>query len=443
MLFTCILEMWLWIITGFNILINVHGFASGGFPQSCGSMLPEHGNPAHDTEPPFLISYEEGNDEELFTVSLRSKNSIRFKGFMLQARDEEDNLVGTFKALNAYPTTLLDCDGTKASAVSQGDIQDKRLFEVQWIWPVESRKNKTNFRATFLSDFRTFWVNVLSPVNPTTTTTNEPGTTKPNTTPGTTKPDTTPGTTKPDTTPGTTKPNTTPGTTKSSILSPSTFKQPIVLMVIDSLLVPVKLEMSNMITNSPLSRRLDRMSKILFLVTCGALEIAALCLTIVFYQLQATLIALACVVITLTIVEIVNICLPLGPSHELSRKEICDLCAKVCSVIHEAFTLAFIYVGCLEIIDSTKNRTEPWPLWTLIAYTMWIVLVVVWVFVTTTERNAIPRRKKRETSSMNSGHRGQRKEVMLHAAKVAVRAGSGIVIIGTIAFAVALIVGIL
>ncbi|CAJ1060419.1 uncharacterized protein LOC117806328 [Xyrichtys novacula] len=285
-----------------------------------------------------------------------------------------------------------------------------------------------------------------------TTEPNSTSTTMPNTTINTTEPNST-STTMPNTTFNTTQPNTTNTTQPLSTLHCCT--EPDVLMLVCSVLVVVKMEISSIITTSvtdrlssqTVNRRLKvhllQASTILLLVFCGALEIPALVLTIVCDSSQATLIALVCVALSLTITEIVISSVPLGPSHDLcSRKNACDLTGQACSVVHEAFTLAYIYVCILEIVDLRINRRETWPLWVLIAYTAWIFLFIIWIIVFTYLRDAFLQRKIRE-SSTNAAQRGGKKKIRLLAAEVIVNVVSVIFILGTVAFAVAIIVGTL
>ncbi|CAJ1060417.1 uncharacterized protein LOC117806328 [Xyrichtys novacula] len=373
--------MWLWIITGLNIIVRVRGFSSGGFPQSCGTMLPQHGVGPTVTDAPFEISYVQGNEGDPFTVTLRSTDGGRFLGFMLEAREEGGPAVGRFSGVDGNPVFLLNCDGLTASAISQRNSQPKTTHQVKWMPPERLPDRDISFRATFLRSFVTYWVNVTKTLDSTTTTT--PSTTAQKTTPVTTEHMSTSSTGVPTPTP-------TPP-------PPHCPFEIVILMVVCSVLLVTKMEMSNIIANSvtksPVSRLLNRMSKISFLVFCGALEISALVLGIVKDCSSTALIALLCVAITLTVLEIVISSLPLGPSHEL--KGICEIFAKVCSVIHEAFILAVIYVCYLESAGTRGNRKNIWPLWVLIAYTVWILLFVVWVFIFTVHKHAILRRRKR------------------------------------------------
>ncbi|KAM7011985.1 uncharacterized protein LKV04_022367 [Tautogolabrus adspersus] len=206
-------------------------------------------------------------------------------------------------------------------------------------------------------------------------------------------------------------------------------------MVINSLLVVLKMEMSNMITitvnNSILSRRLNRMSKIICCMLCLAVEIPSMVLLIVYESSQVTLIALLSVVIIVNVLVFVLTSLPIGPNLEL--KKMCNSAASVCSVILQIFTIAFIYVGYSEIEEDGNNKKHPCP--QLIAYTVWMFLFVVWVLVFT-----ILQGRKKGSSTNRTQHSQQKKEKMLHKAGVIVTA---VFIIVSIALAIALIVRIL
>ncbi|KAI3368825.1 hypothetical protein L3Q82_025807 [Scortum barcoo] len=135
-----VLQMWLWILTGLCIITKVHGFASGNFPQSCESMSPDHPQgglitPPQNTVPPFEVLYQHGKKGDPITVSLQSKQSTKFKGFMLEARKkgvaDPSPPVGKFIILDES-IRLLTCNGLTASAVSQRNNQPKSLFRVNW-----------------------------------------------------------------------------------------------------------------------------------------------------------------------------------------------------------------------------------------------------------------------------------------------------------------------
>ncbi|XP_034079403.1 uncharacterized protein PB18E9.04c-like [Gymnodraco acuticeps] len=217
------LKMWLWILISLEIITKVHGYSDGIFPESCDSMLPVHTNrngilyKPQSTDPPFEITYDPAPHGQPITVYLKSKQSNKFTGFMLEARKTQDVVgpaVGKFIMLDSRETRLLSCHSSLDNAVSQKLGSEKRLFKVNWTSPQEKDLDYT-FRATFLQYFETFWepmdldVKLSSP-----TTTSMPSTTLPTTTTPITTSTTTPITTTPiTTTPITTTPITTSTTT--------------------------------------------------------------------------------------------------------------------------------------------------------------------------------------------------------------------------------------
>ncbi|XP_074524747.1 uncharacterized protein LOC141789274 isoform X2 [Halichoeres trimaculatus] len=438
-------EMWLWIFTGLNVILSVHGFASGGFPQSCGSLLPQHDSyEPQKTGAPFEISFQQDNDGDTYTVSLRSTGSVSFSGFMMDAREEgETKPVGQFSSIGSNPITLLTCDQSVASAVSQANNQPKTSLEVTWTPPQNHNRN-IDLRATFVRYFDVFWVNVTKRIMNESTTTAAPSTTPPTTAQRSTQPETTPLMTQSKTTPRITQPKTTQRTTQpKTTLSPQPLTRNFTeiattMMEAESALPVLKMELPNIIMfctiNSHLFRRLERISILLCLVLSGAMEITALGLEIASDPTHAALIALVSVALILTILEIAIVSLPLGPSHEL--KHICDLGAKVCSVIHVTCSIAFIYIGFLDITD--RHSRAPWPLWVLIAYTAWMLLFVVWIFVMTTQKHVILRSRK-EVRSVSAAPKGGRKKRRIPTGVLVI---SCIFIVGTAAFAAALIGGI-
>ncbi|XP_035508604.1 uncharacterized protein LOC118321411 [Morone saxatilis] len=474
--------MCVWILIGLCIITKVHGFADGNFPQACQSMSPEHpsrGVPVlpQNTKPPYKVNYTPGNKGEPITVSLESNPGHKFKGFMLEAREtqrvDEGTPVGRFIQLQS-DTRLLTCSHS-AGAVSNRYNVGKTSIRVNWT--AEGAELDITFRATFLESYTIFWEQVDR--NVIIQTTAPPPTTQPSTTTSTVKPSTVkPSTVKPSTVePSTVKPSTVkPSTVKPSTVEPSTAElsttnsSPVttsisssttlntqrgpdafslkqggtVQMSLDILFVGLKMELPNIITititSSLFSRRLIKVSNILCSLLCMAVEISAPILFCANDSCTVTLIALMCVVIVINFMDLVIVSLPIGPSHEL--KEICDLGAKVCSVIHMVFTIAALFVAVLEIDDCRSNRKDSWLLKVMIAYIVWILLFVIWTFVFSIYRNKILERNKTGSSVRNKTWREQGKKNKLSAAEVIVTVVSVILIVGTLSFTVTVIAGI-
>ncbi|KAK5870173.1 hypothetical protein PBY51_024829 [Eleginops maclovinus] len=105
-------------------------------------MLPVHQirpgifNKPQETEPPFTITYKPGQYGEPITVFLKSKQSNKFIGFMLEARkrgmENDGPPVGKFIVLEPTQTRLQSCNRLPNNAVSQRTNSQKSLFAVNW-----------------------------------------------------------------------------------------------------------------------------------------------------------------------------------------------------------------------------------------------------------------------------------------------------------------------
>ncbi|XP_069006435.1 mucin-12-like [Embiotoca jacksoni] len=193
-----------------------------------------------------------------------------------------------------------------------------------------------------------------TPEPSTTTSTPEPSTTTstphPSTTTSTPQPSPTTSTPKPSTTTSIPKPSTTKSTTEPLLKDPCTTpfnigeRETTMLMCLDCVLEEIKLEISNVITvlfaSSPFYHYVNKVSKIVGSTLCAAVEILSLILVCAGDSCKVTLIALVCVVIVINSIELVIVSLSIGSSHEL--KGISDFAVKVCFVIHEIFTSAFL-----------------------------------------------------------------------------------------------------
>lgn len=204
----------LWTLNFLNIICKVKGYADGNLVDSCESMHVNHfdGDTIYDPQSrPMPFEVEPvivGPD--LITVTLRSKD-VPFTGFMLEARNKVDHIVGKFLMLDPGETRLLTCNGLSDSAVSHRINSDKIEFKVNWT--SEAEDLDVTFRATIVQTFWIFW----KPVDFTPTST-------PSTTPGATNPAVTTVATTLSTTQSTTEHHTmaTTQTSKSSTTKHST-----------------------------------------------------------------------------------------------------------------------------------------------------------------------------------------------------------------------------
>ncbi|XP_033477210.2 uncharacterized protein LOC117253702 isoform X2 [Epinephelus lanceolatus] len=455
-----------------------------------------------NTELPFTMTLTYSQKGDPIKVTLKRKQSAEFKGFMLEAwTNGTEHPVGNFILLESDKTRLLKCHNIPGQAVSQRNNQRKTLIHVNWTAGGQDITD-INFRVTFVESFSRFWnmvnfnVTLPSPTTPspndttpmttiknttpgttteittpsTTTETTTPGTTTETTTPGTTTETTTPGTTtettKPSTTtetttPGTTTETTTPGTTTETT-KPSTTREPSTttqrpglldlfkgvgtsVMNFRSVLVLLRMELPTILMTmttlvNSLCSHPNKGLKISCCLLCAAIEISALVLFCLAEPIKVILLVLVCVTIVINFVELVIVCLPIGPSHEL--KEISDITVEGCSVIHSIFTIAVIVVSVLDNDSCGKKRKDSWLVKVTIAFTVWMVLFVIWVIIRCILRNTILGRNKTGSLKSSESWKRQRKKKKPSAAEKIFSAASALFFFGATCFAVAVTVGI-
>ncbi|XP_067309207.1 putative defense protein 3 [Pseudorasbora parva] len=144
--------------------LNFHAvtaYRNGQVTEECDSMTPGHvPNNASTLEPPYTVTSNASSytDGQVITVTLQA-NATGFKGFLLQARDE-NGPVGTFTIMDIDNSQLLTC-GTEGSAVSHTSDVEKSTIVAQWKAPYSNNRD-IRFRATFVQNFSLFWVGVQS-----------------------------------------------------------------------------------------------------------------------------------------------------------------------------------------------------------------------------------------------------------------------------------------
>ncbi|XP_034438555.1 ferric-chelate reductase 1 isoform X1 [Hippoglossus hippoglossus] len=421
--------MWLCILIGLNFITMVLGFASRPFPQSCGSMLPEHVDSGtlvspQTTEPPFEIQYEQGNNDEPITVILKSKQSTQFRGFMLEARErgkvDEGVPVGKFIILEPSKTALMTCNGSANSSVTQVNNQRQSLIKVNWT--AQGADLDIAFRATFVQRFETFWDQVDVNVTFVESSTPQPS-------PATSTTESTTGTITTSTTESTTGTITTKMTTTTNNNASSqhslTREEGCIMLMCTNCLVAILIMMVTLLDYICLA--IAKWFNISSSVFCAVLEIAALVLIFVGDYYDVTLAALVCVVTVINLIELIIASLPLICDLQKGK---CDIAVTVCSLLQVIFTIAIMYVGVLKLDGCGQTRMESWPLRVLITYTVWISLFVVWAIIF--RKTILKKLEKWE----------QHEEWDICAAMVNVMVVPVVIVVGTISFTVAIMVGI-
>lgn len=84
-------------------LTPVESYSGGAPTEVCEDMLPQHGAPAQTKDSPYTLTPNRKSVRagESITLTLAAKDLSKFKGFMVQARDNADNPIGSFAPLPA------------------------------------------------------------------------------------------------------------------------------------------------------------------------------------------------------------------------------------------------------------------------------------------------------------------------------------------------------
>ncbi|KAM9839424.1 putative ferric-chelate reductase 1 [Aulostomus maculatus] len=144
----------------------VRSYSSGQVTESCDDLRPHHSgsSPQRDTAP-FTVttdrhSYRKGEE---VTVQLQALGSTPFTGFLLQARE-----LGGWAPVGSFTATtgaaqLLTCTSKPNSAVSHTSESLKTSIQVKWRAGAPEVTKLVQFHASFVQNYRTFWVDVTSP----------------------------------------------------------------------------------------------------------------------------------------------------------------------------------------------------------------------------------------------------------------------------------------
>uniref|UniRef100_UPI0037E70F87 putative ferric-chelate reductase 1 n=1 Tax=Semicossyphus pulcher TaxID=241346 RepID=UPI0037E70F87 len=168
-------------------------YSSGQVMDSCEDMRPHHSGFTPQTEPaPFTVTTDNNRYKhgEVVKVKLQAPASKPFIGFLLQAREVGGlSPVGSFTLMTGS-AQLLTCSQKLNSAVSHRSKSMKTIIQVTWKTEVTADVKSIQFYASFVQNFRTFWVDITSP-RLTFTNDSTGGSTSPPTTPSKTSPTTT------------------------------------------------------------------------------------------------------------------------------------------------------------------------------------------------------------------------------------------------------------
>ncbi|XP_069668947.1 putative defense protein [Periplaneta americana] len=130
----------------------------------CVTMTPAHNRSEAQTTPaPYVVSVSTTKvaPNGVVYVQVTGKENQQFRGFYVQARNENEEPVGEFMPTDAQYVSFHSCgagQNNAASYVSRIPISD---FSLGWFAP--EQPTKIRFVVTFVETFSTFWIGVTSP----------------------------------------------------------------------------------------------------------------------------------------------------------------------------------------------------------------------------------------------------------------------------------------
>ncbi|XP_063408776.1 putative ferric-chelate reductase 1 [Mytilus trossulus] len=139
----------------------VYGTSQGALPKACDNMTPHHyGVKGQTGAAPFRLTVDktEYRGEETIIVKLSKTSNKTFKGFLIQARNEDGKKIEGFR-LSAQ-SKFLQCDSPN-DTVTHTEASAKQSYIAEFIAPSTSQGNIAIF-ATVVHNFETYWVRIQS-----------------------------------------------------------------------------------------------------------------------------------------------------------------------------------------------------------------------------------------------------------------------------------------
>lgn len=174
------LVLFLFVFICFTSSSNVYLYPTGAPVRHCGDMTPGHNVEPLDDLPPFKIIVEPADSSNLI-VRIQADEDVHFKGFLIEARSNLNNLeaIGKWQTSERH-TKLLDCFNITNSAVThyfRDDDKESNKFRsddgprftqlnFKWSHSNLDTLNQVYFVATVVKRFKQIYLNVTTSVNP-------------------------------------------------------------------------------------------------------------------------------------------------------------------------------------------------------------------------------------------------------------------------------------
>jgi len=155
-------------LAAFGYLKSAQGYETGAPLEVCENMLPQHGAPAQTNDSPYTLTPNRKSVKggETVTLTLASKDFSKFKGFMVQARNNAGVPIGSFTPLPASKNNnefkgkwkLISCpNGPVNNTATHVNAVEKSRVVLSWIAPKDLNQS-FKFKYTVAKNGGEYWV---------------------------------------------------------------------------------------------------------------------------------------------------------------------------------------------------------------------------------------------------------------------------------------------
>ncbi|XP_022223337.1 defense protein l(2)34Fc [Drosophila obscura] len=139
------------------LAISVHAYSEGGPKVACRDLTPQHGAKLQTEKPPYsLAGPSHVRSDQKLRLTLGGDN---FLGFMIQARDGQNRVVGQFQVVDDTHSQTLDCSGKQDTLTHLKATKGSPLTGVTFDWiPPAGYKGNVKFMATVVQTSFVYWV---------------------------------------------------------------------------------------------------------------------------------------------------------------------------------------------------------------------------------------------------------------------------------------------
>ncbi|KAH8255829.1 hypothetical protein KR038_011453 [Drosophila bunnanda] len=137
------------------LAISVHAYSDGAPKVACPDLTPQHGAKLQTIKPPYSLSgpaHVRSGEKLKLTLG-----GDEFKGFIIQARDGQNRVVGKFQVVDDAHSQTLTCSATDDSLTHRKISSPLNQVTFEWVAPA-GYKGNVKFMATVVQSSFVYWV---------------------------------------------------------------------------------------------------------------------------------------------------------------------------------------------------------------------------------------------------------------------------------------------